>query len=109
MIPGSYDISQFLFVFVLLVVFPCAVWGIYALLSPKKVTLTGHATVKSHQIWRDSCWTCLVCFEFSDGSELELRTVKGDYQALTDGQSGQLTWEDDLLLHFEPDPTPLRR
>lgn len=103
MIFGSYDISQFLFIFILLVVFPCAVWGIYALLSPKKVTLTGRATVKSHRAWLERDWKYLVCFEFNDGSTLELRTVKSDYQALTDGQSGQLTWENDLFLHFDPD------
>lgn len=95
--------EQLIFIVLLLVVLPCAVWGISAPLSPKKVTLTGHATVKSHRVWRDSSWNYLVCFAFSDGSTLELRTVRGDYDTLKDGQSGQLTWEDDLLLHFDPD------
>ena len=95
--------KQTIFIVLLLIVFPCAVWGICALLSPKKITLTGHATVQSHRVVRSSSWNYMVNFIFSDGSTMELRTVKGDYQALKDGQSGQVTWEEDFLLHFDPD------
>ena len=98
--------EQMIFLVLLLIVFPCTVWGICALLSPKKITLTGHATVMSHYVSRSSTWHYMVCFAFSDGTTMELRTVKGDYQTLKDGQSGQVTWEDDFLLHFDPDPTP---
>ena len=95
--------EQLIFIVLLLIVFPCTVWGLVALFSPKKLTLTGHATVQSHRVIQESTWNYLICFEFSDGSALELRTVKADYQTLKDGQSGQLTWEDDFLLHFDPD------
>lgn len=82
------------------------VWGIYSLCSQKKVTLTGRATVKSRYTQLARGRKYLICFELSDGSTVELRTIRSDYETLKDGQSGQVTWEDDLLLHFDPDPTP---
>lgn len=95
--------EQLIFIVLLLIVFPCMVWGIVRLLDKNRGELTGHATVKSHRVERSSTWNYMLCFEFSDSSTLELRTTKGDYQTLKDGQSGQLTWEDGLLLHFDPD------
>lgn len=97
------DMHQLIFLTLLLIVFPGAVWGISALFSRKNVMMTGRGIVRSHRVARSSTWNYLVCFELSDGSTLELHTTKGDYQTLADGQSGQLTWEDDLLCHFDPD------
>lgn len=100
---GTYDMSQFLFIFLLLVVFPCTVWGISSFFSKNKGEMTAHVTVKSRRVERHSTWNYLVCFELSDGSELELLTTKGDHQTLKDGQSGQVTWENGHLYHFDPD------
>ncbi len=93
-----------IFSIMLLVVFPCAVWGISALISRREtVQITGRATVKSHRSWLERGRKYRVCFELSDGSLLELRTIRSDYETLRIGQSGQLTWEEDLFLHFDPD------
>ena len=37
---------------------------------------------------------------------MELYTIREDYETLLDGQTGQLTWEKETFLHFDPDPTP---
>ena len=73
--------------------------------------MTAPATVVSHRLalspaggrYSDN-WNRLVTFRLSDNTELELYTTKEEYETLIDGQSGQLTWEDDLFLHFDPDP-----
>lgn len=98
-----------IFSILLLVVFPCVVLGISALLN-RKSQMTAHATVVSHRLelgigggkYGDN-WNRLVTFRLTDGSELELYTVRADYETLTDGQSGQITWEKENLLHFDPD------
>lgn len=95
--------KEMLIFYGLILVSPLLAWGVSALFSRKKYELTGYATVKSHRVGRNSSWNYLICFELSDGSELELLTTKGDYQTLKDGQSGQVTWENGQLYHFDPD------
>ena len=51
-------------------------------------------------------WNRLVTFRLKDGSEIELYTIREDYEILTDGQSGLLTWEKETFLHFDPNTTP---
>ncbi len=46
-------------------------------------------------------WDHLVKFALSDGSEIELYTTEAQYQALADGDQGQLHWEGDTLLAFK--------
>ncbi len=101
-----------LFTILLLVVFPCTVLAISALLN-RKSQMTARATVVSHRLelgvgggmYGDN-WNRLVTFRLKDGSEIELYTIREDYETITDGQTGQLTWEKENLLHFDPDPTP---
>ena len=72
--------------------------------------LTAPATVVSRRLelgigggaYGDN-WNRLVTFRLSDGSQLELYTIKQDYELLTEGLSGQLTWQKENLLHFDPD------
>lgn len=105
--------KQLIFGIVFLVVFPCAVWGIYHLFDKNKGEMTVHATVVSHRLglgqgggrYGDN-WNRLVTFRLKDGSEIELYTVREDYETLVDGQSGQLTWEKETFLHFDPDTAP---
>lgn len=92
-----------IFLFLLIAAFPCVIWAISALSSPKPTAMTGRATVTAHRTWLERGRKYHVCFKLSDGSMLELRTVRVDYETLLDGQSGQLTWENDLFLHFDPD------
>ena len=97
------------FSILLLVLFPCAALGISALHNQKS-RMTAHGTVVSHRLelgisgsmYGDN-WNRLVTFRLKDGSELELYTVREDYETLIDGQSGQITWEKENLLHFDPD------
>ena len=94
----------------LILAIPCLVWGISALFSRSKGKMTAHATVVSHRLelgigggmYGDN-WNRLVTFRLGDGSELELYTIRQDYETLVDGQYGQLTWEKENLLHFDPD------
>ena len=106
----TYDLSQFLFVFGLLVAFPLAVWGISRLFDKNKGIMTAHATVVSHRLdlgigggMYGDHWNRLITFRLKDGSELELYTVREDYETIADGQTGQITWEKENLLHFDPD------
>mgnify|MGYP006992095086 CR=1 FL=1 len=107
----TYDMAQFLFVFGLLVAFPLAVWGIYRLLDKNRGEMTAYATVVSHRLdlgigggmYGGDNWNRLITFRLKDGSEMELYTVREDYETITDGQSGQITWEKENLLHFDPD------
>lgn len=94
--------EQLVFI-VLLVVLPCLVWGFPALFSRNRHEMTARATVQSHRVGRDSGWKYLVIFALADGETVELITTIPDYQSLEDGQSGQLTWEKGMFLHFDPD------
>ena len=42
-------------------------------------------------------------FTLSDGEELELYVGEGEYRALKEGLSGQLTWEGKQFREFETD------
>ena len=99
-----------MFIILLLVVFPCVVLAISALLN-RKSQMTAYATVVSHRLdlgigggmYGGDNWNRLITFRLKDGSEMELYTVREDYETLIDGQSGQITWEKENLLHFDPD------
>lgn len=47
-------------------------------------------------------WDYLVTFILSDGTQLELHTREDEYQNLTAGSNGNLIWEGETFLHFEP-------
>ena len=90
----------------LLVIF----WGIPALIKRIKGPTTAHATIVSRRMelskmgghWSDN-WNRLITFQLKDGSEVELYVSKEEYATLEDGQSGQITWEEDTLSYFDPD------
>lgn len=48
-----------------------------------------------------STWEHWVKFILADGSELELLVTEAQYDVLTEGQQGVLTWEGETLLRFE--------
>lgn len=89
---------------------PALVWGIPAVISKLKGPLTAHATVLSHRVtpgkwggrYSDN-WNRLITFQPKDGSELELSVSKEEYDAIADGQCGQITWREDILSYFDPD------
>ncbi len=72
--------------------------------------MTAPATVVSHRLelgigggmYGDN-WNRLLTFRLSDGTELELYAIREDYEKLEDGISGQLTWQKENLLNFDPD------
>ncbi|MBQ7000868.1 MAG: DUF2500 family protein [Oscillospiraceae bacterium] len=73
-------------------------------------TLTGPAMVVSRRVElakvasrHSNNWNYLVTFRLSDGEELELYVRKQDYDILTEGLTGQLTWCRENLSSFEPD------
>lgn len=73
--------------------------------------MTGPATVVSHRLelgtggggYGADNWNRLVTFRLTDGNELELYAIREDYEKLEDGMTGQLTWQKENLLHFDPD------
>ena len=73
--------------------------------------MTGPATVVSHRLelgvgggaYGADNWNRLVTFRLSDGTELELYAIREDYEQLEDGMTGQLTWQKENLLNFDPD------
>lgn len=89
---------------------PPLIWGIYALKTKVKGAMTAHATIKSRRVeyskirrkWSDN-WNRLITFQLKDGSELELYVSKEEFETLKDGQSGQITWENNILTYFDPD------
>ena len=97
--------------FSLLFVFLVPILGlvVYAIVN-RKQEMTGPATVVSHRMepgkfgsrYTDN-WNRMVTFRLSDGTELELYVTQSEYAELTDGQQGQLTWDKDILIHFDPD------
>ena len=81
-------------------------------------TLTGPATVKSRRVEQGSYqgkaptryqgntrgnWNYFVTFTLSDGEEIELYAGEGEYKALKEGTSGQLTWQGKKFREFETD------
>ena len=72
--------------------------------------MTGPATVKAHRVVQGrytgkapSRWNYMVTFTLAGGEELELYTGQGDFQALKDSISGQLTWQGKRFYGFEPE------
>lgn len=75
--------------------------------------LTGPATVVSRRVeaakaagsgWgNNSGWNYLVTFRLAGGEEIELYVFKEQYQELTEGLSGQLTWHKETLSGFATD------
>ena len=84
--------------------------GIPALIKRLRGPMTAYATVLSRRMelskmggyWSDN-WNRLITFQLKDGSELELYVSKEEYETLEDGQSGQITWDEDTLTFFDPD------
>lgn len=111
MMIGTQDMSRFLFSLSLFVALPLAFWGIYRLFGKNRGEMTAYATVVSHRLelgigggmYGGDNWNRLITFRLKDGSEIELYTVREDYETITDGQTGQITWEKENLLHFDPD------
>lgn len=76
-------------------------------------TVTGPATVVSRRVeaakaagsgWgNNSGWNYLVTFRLAGGEEIELYVFKEQYQELTEGLSGQLTWHKETLSGFATD------
>ena len=102
--------KEYLFFLGLVLLGPVILWGIPALIRKIKGPMTAHATVLSRRMelskigghWSDN-WNRLITFQLKDGSEVELYVSKEEYATLEDGQSGQITWEDDTLTYFDPD------
>ena len=100
------DIWFSFLMFFLLTVFALAVYAI----SNRSRDVTGPATVVSHRMelgkwggrYSDN-WNRMVTFRLIGGEEVELFVSKTEYDELTDGTQGQLTWDKDNLVHFEPD------
>ena len=95
---------------------PAVLWGIPALIKRLRGPMTAHVTVSSRRMelakwggrWSDN-WNRLITFQLKDGSELELYVSQAEYQTIEDGQTGQITWEEDTLIHFDPDFPQERR
>lgn len=89
---------------------PVILWGIPELIRKIKGSSTAHATIVSRRMepgkwggrYADN-WSRYLTFQLKDGSEVELCVSKDEYATLQDGQSGQITWEDDTLTFFDPD------
>lgn len=72
--------------------------------------MTGPATVKSHRVIQGrylgkapSRWNYMVTFALSDGEEIELYVTDDVFNALKEGQYGQLTWQGKRFYHFDSD------
>ncbi len=80
--------------------------------------LTGSATVKSRRVIQGNyrgkaptryqgntrgLWNYFVTFTLSDGEEVELYVGEGEYRALKEGTTGQLTWQGKTFLEFDTD------
>lgn len=101
------DIWISFLMFFLLTVFALAVYAI----SNRSREITGPATIVSRRMepgkwgaaYSDN-WNRMITFRLTGGEEVELFVSKTEYDELTDGTQGQLTWDKDTLVHFEPDP-----
>ena len=91
--------------------FACAVLGLVVYgIANRKRELTGPAQVVSHRMelgigggWYGDNWNRMVTFRLGDGTQLELYVTKEEYETLTDGEKGMLTWDKGILIHFDPD------
>lgn len=68
------------------------------------------ATVVSHRMGTaryhgkySSGWNYLLTFQVGNDT-IELYVSEMEYQALTEGTTGTLRWQNENLCHFEPDP-----
>lgn len=67
---------------------------------------TAEATVVSKRLasarfpTQGNTWDRWVKFSLADGSEVELITADDQFEALTEGQSGTLTWRGETILSF---------
>lgn len=68
--------------------------------SPK---LVGPATILSLNAEYRHGWYYTGTFALSDGEIIQLHMLKYWYDTLNEGQSGQLTWQENTLADFEPD------
>lgn len=102
--------TEYLLFLGLILLGPVILWSIPALIRKIKGASTAHATVLSRRMelskmggrWADN-WNRLITFQLKDGSEVELYVSKEEYETLQNGQSGQITWEEDTLSYFDPD------
>jgi len=102
--------NDIIFFLLLIFVIPAIMWGIPALIRKIKGPMTAHAAVLSRRMepgkwggrYSDN-WNRLITFQLTDGSEIELYVSKEEYETLKDGQSGQITWDEDTLTFFDPD------
>ncbi len=94
---------------ILVIVFSLACLGALLALQwfqNSKPTLTGPAMVLSKRTEyskfpsRGNSWNHLVCFRFPDGDEIELYVSQEEFAALTEGQSGQLSWHQKNMVDF---------
>ena len=94
----------------LFILVPCLILGISALIRRRRGPDSAPVSVVSHRLelgigggaYGDN-WNRLIRFRLADGSEIELYCSREDYEVIEDGQTGLLTWEDETLLHFDPD------
>ena len=92
-----------------IVVFLANRWA-YRDKEDKGPEMTGPATVKAHRVEQGRFhgkapgrWNYIVTFALSDGEEIEVYVGEGEFRALKDGASGQLTWQGKTFLEFETD------
>lgn len=84
-----------------------ALTGFFSRFSRRGKEQTEAATVIAHRIEAarfptpGSTWSYLVTFTLVSGGKVELYTMEKDYQQLTDGQEGILTWKGESFLCFE--------
>lgn len=95
--------------YIFLIAVPLGVLILYTVFNRPK-ELTGPATVESRRIVYGNTpsrgsrnWNYLITFRFGDGDTLELCATQEEYDTIPDGQKGQLTWDGEILIHFEPD------
>lgn len=81
--------------------------GLFKKLSRGGETHSDTATVTSRRMVSarfptpGNTWDHVVTVSLSDGSEAELFVTQEQFQNLSEGQQGQLTWEGENLLSFE--------
>jgi len=74
--------------------------------------LTGHAVILSRRVDQGSPvaggghtrWNYKVVFQVGN-QELDLYVTQSQYRLLTEGTTGQLTWQRENLIEFTPDET----
>ncbi len=101
------------FILFLLVLIPAIALLLMQALSGKQ-EMSGPARVASHRVAQRAempkedaryvgNWNYLVTFTLSDGEKIELYTTQRDFQRLTDGTCGWLTWQGKQYHSFVPE------